>query len=491
MDQAEESALHAVTVAVGNARPHLVDEWEATAVVESLGYTDARVRRNFALADARALGERVFDRLSGRHIPVRTADAAATETSQTLGEGVGGSWIYAIPWVAAFIIDHTVPDGSRMSALPPLTRSLIFSLLVTGGLVYAMSWRARFYVAIGQPGFAAFVCGYFFRLGAIVTVAATATGLIIAGYLHRVTWPYLVLSADEFVILCALWLTFGVLIVRRQHWRVMGASVVGAIGFLVVRMLGLDALTARLVALGAVLAAALVQLPGAFAHSESAERPPSIPIPRLSILFCRVSPFFWYGTTYFCLLFADRFLASGDEALAIDLALTSFLFAMAATDYANVTFSHRLDQAAHIPFVSGSDAFRRVIGRTHLQALTIVGAGFLLTATIVGGLTKGLLAGGWPHLRIMLMINDAGYLLLALGMVNVFALFTLNRPWSAVKAVAASLVLNAATVWAVSRVIGAHYATAGLLVGSAFLLIQSTIVVRRTVDRADGVLAVI
>ena len=37
----------------------------------------------------------------------------------------------------------------------------------------------------------------------------------------------------------------------------------------------------------------------------------------------------------------------------------------------------------------------------------------------------------------------------------------------------------------------AHYATAGLLVGSAFLLIQSTIVVRRTVDRADGVLAVI
>ena len=180
MDQAEESALHAVTVAVGNARPHLVDAWEATAVVESLGYTDARVRRNFALADARALGERVFDRLSGRHIPVRTADAAATETSQTLGESVGGSWIYAIPWVAAFIIDHTVPDGSRMSALPPLTRSLIFSLLITGGLVYAMSWRARFYVAIGQPGFAAFVCGYFFRLGAIVTVAVTATGLIIA-----------------------------------------------------------------------------------------------------------------------------------------------------------------------------------------------------------------------------------------------------------------------------------------------------------------------
>ena len=35
--------------------------WEATALIESLGYTDARIRREFGYPDTAALGVYVFD----------------------------------------------------------------------------------------------------------------------------------------------------------------------------------------------------------------------------------------------------------------------------------------------------------------------------------------------------------------------------------------------------------------------------------------------
>src|SRR5262245_60376532 len=38
-------------------RPRLVDAWETTALIESLGYTDGRVQREFGFADTLEAGE--------------------------------------------------------------------------------------------------------------------------------------------------------------------------------------------------------------------------------------------------------------------------------------------------------------------------------------------------------------------------------------------------------------------------------------------------
>src|SRR3954464_3804072 len=71
----DDRALDTVGTAVAYARPQLVDAWEAATVVESLGYTDARVRRELGLDDTHALGELVFARLAQRPIAASSADA--------------------------------------------------------------------------------------------------------------------------------------------------------------------------------------------------------------------------------------------------------------------------------------------------------------------------------------------------------------------------------------------------------------------------------
>lgn len=55
-----DSVVSSVTQVCG----HIVDPLEATAILESLGYTDARVTREFGLPDTLALGTLVFERLA-------------------------------------------------------------------------------------------------------------------------------------------------------------------------------------------------------------------------------------------------------------------------------------------------------------------------------------------------------------------------------------------------------------------------------------------
>jgi hypothetical protein len=246
-----------------------------------------------------------------------------------------------------------------------------------------------------------------------------------------------------------------------------------------------------------------VQVPRIFAQPGGKERPVAVPIPRMTVLLYRVLPYFWYGTVYFCFLFADRFTASASVAaltgapfglrpeykLGMDLALLSFLFASAGVEYANIRFTHHLREAARIPFNSQSKAFERAMRRIHLRAIATVGVGFVLTAALVAGFARWLLSDILSRVWTTMAIGQAGYLLLALGLLNALVLLTLNRPWSAVRALTAGLVLNIGIGYVLSHAFDAYFAAAGLLAGSALLCIQSTLMVRRTLGRADHAIA--
>src|SRR5439155_1426527 len=63
--QAVDPGFDELVAAVRAVRPRLVDAWEATAVIESLGYTDARVQQAFGFSDTRAAGEYLYPMCRG------------------------------------------------------------------------------------------------------------------------------------------------------------------------------------------------------------------------------------------------------------------------------------------------------------------------------------------------------------------------------------------------------------------------------------------
>ena len=495
-----EKALEKLVSAVGDARAHLLDSWEATALLESLGYTDGRIRREFGFPDAAALGEYVFGALAGRVRPAAdTIVPPQPHALRDLIDCIGASMVAALPWLGTFLIErvrHGTPTG--IAGLP-LSLSLMLSLIVSGGFIQAISRRGRFYLGLKQPGLARMVTSYLFRLGVLTSGAAALAGLVVGWYVNLFPWPYLILWADQFVVLCALWLTCGMLAVHEEHWRVLPAFGVGALTFVAVRAAGQDVRLAQLIGSGAALGAAAWQVPRVFARAGIGGQLSDAPLPRMSVLLYRALPFFAYGTLYFCFLFAGRLsaLASGSALsgspsgmeppykLGMDLALLSFLFASAGIEYGSLRFTRLLTRAMQEPFDPTGGIFARRLGRIHLRVLAIVVCTFIPISGLVGGLAKRLLSGQPPLVWTTVAVGDLGFLLVAFGLVNGLALFSFNRPWSAVTAMSLAIIVTVTVGSVLSHLSNPYFSSAGLVAGGFVFALQTSVVVRHTIRMGD------
>jgi hypothetical protein len=443
------------------------------------------MRREFGFADTRACGEYVFERLSESRIPQARVSAPPTNGGalESFGRCLGASLFYAVPWIIALVLERAAwGAGSRA----PLTLAVMLSLVVCGGFMQAISRRGHLYVGVGQPGLAAIVCAYFVRIGALATVVAAAGGVAVGWLFDLSSWPYLVLWADEFVVLCALWLTWAVLTVRDEHWRVPATLAAGVVAFVLIRA-GHIAAFGQLIALGAVLAAAVVQVPRVFARARGVEQATPVPNPRMTVVLFRELPFVLYGTMFFSLLFAGHLV--GGRTPGLDLAVFSMLLASAGVEYASLRFAHHLTIAKHAALSGGPDTFRRDAGRVHLRGLAITAFTFVVTASVVAAAARVFVPsafdGTWPSLAVA----DAGYFLLALGLLNALVLFTFHRPWSAIAIMAGGLAIDLVVGYGLGRAYGQSLAVLGGVGGGAFLVAASTIAVRRTLRRADHAVA--
>jgi hypothetical protein len=483
----------------------VVDAWEVTALIESLGYTDARVSGEFGFPDTITLGAYVFDRLTQDPRPVAITDSEPPPRPLIdVATSVGSTLVYAIPWLVTFVTECINPDALRLpgKAGPSLSIALMLSLIASGGFIQTISRRGQFYIGMRQPDLAALICGYLFRLGAAVTVGIAVCGVLTGWYFGLFSWPYLLLAADQFIILSLLWMTCAILVIRHEYWRQPIAFAAGAVAFIALRAAGRDALLAEIIGSAVVLAAAFVQVPLVFASS-TREAPAQVPLPRMTVLLYRVLPFFWYGTVYFCFLFADRFAASAsvaaltgapfglraDYKLGMDIALLTFLFASAGVEYANIRFTRLINAEARTPYTGDRRRFGRTLGSHHLRMLALVVIVFLPTAIAVAGFVKWLLPPEPASVWTTVALGDVGYVLLALGLLNTLVLFSFNRPWMSVKSLTAGLITNVAVGFVLSHAFNTSYATAGLIAGAALLAVYSTVAVRRTLRRADYALA--
>lgn len=503
-----DGALDELIERVQQSGLRLVDAWHAAAVIESLGYTDLRSQRELGFSDTRAAGEYVFQ-VAGDW----TADGEGWVPPRSdppftiVARSAASTLIYAVPWLALFIARLASPDALRMpsAVASALALALMFSLIASGGFVQAIVRRGEFYVGLRQARLAWAVMRTLLQAGIAVSVAVAAAGAVVGWYFQLFAWPSLVLGADAFVIMAALWMVCGIFSIRQQHWRVAIAFVAGFGAFSVARACGAQVVTSELIAAAAVLSTAWLQARWLFRDREpAAPARTNVTMPRLEVLAYCMLPYFWYGTVYFAFLFADR-LAAGTAVVALlggpfgtpeayslgmEMALLTLLLAASGVEVAGALFARAFSREAVHPIAGGVASLRRTLNGHHQRAIGFVVVSFAAIAIGVAAAAAWLLPSGLPPAAALtLAAGDAGYGLLAIGLLNALVLFETRRPWTVVSEFTAAFVINLASGYLLSHALGSAHAVDGLLLGAGYLAVASSIAVRRTLTHPDYVYA--
>jgi hypothetical protein len=484
-------ALDPIVERVSQVCPRPADPLEVTAVLESLGYTDAVIRELTAHTDSRSLGAQLFKQLRATGVDGTTRKTirhSRRDDLRVLLQTFSLSSIYALPWMLTFVLQHWHPELLQVpqSASAPLALALMFSLIVSGGFVQCIARKGTFYTGLGQPALGAAVSARIWQCGVAVLGVTALLAIAAAWYLEMFDLRYAALGAFSYVLLGALWLTCGVLWLERQYWHVP-AAFAGAVGaFFACRQTGASPLTAQMAAGGVALGIALTLMIVAHRrhHARAGRR---LPMPRFPVLIRALAPYFCYGVGYFAFVFADRMAAGSAVPTAagvqfsvnshyqagMDAALVCFLISMAAVEFLNYRFIQFWQQeAAHWTPTTG-ETYRRRVRASCTRARMIVAVAFAITVLLVLLLPAVRDTMRDPLAARVMVLGLAGYLLLELALFNALVLFSVNAPIEVLRALGAGFVLNAVGGYVLSNAFGPSFAAAAMCVGAAIFLWRS------------------
>lgn len=481
-------ALDTIVERVSRICPRPADPLEVTALLESLGYTDAVIRESTPHPDSRSLGKLLYEALRATGVEPAWRKAPAysrRDDLRVLLQTFSLSSIYALPWILTFVLQRFHPEMLQVppQAAAPLTLALMFSLIVSGGFVQCIARKGTFYTGLVQPALGAEVSLRIWQCGVGALAATAVAALAASWYFDIFELRYAALGATSYLLLGALWLTCGFLWLERRYWHVPVTFLGAALAFIVSVRAGASPLASQLVAGGAALVVAL-GLMGAALHGQRVRAGRPFALPRFSILGRALAPYFCYGTGYFAFVFADRmtggtavptasgllFSVDGHYQAGMDAALLCFLISMTAVEFFNHRFIHFWQREAASWTPSAGASFRSRVRAYSSRSRMFVAVAFGLTALLVALLPAARDTLRDPLAARILVLGLSGYLLLELALFNALVLFSVNAPVAVLRALLAGLAVNAVGGYLLSNVFGPLMAAVAMCLGAAVFL---------------------
>lgn len=522
--RAERFAQLVDDVAARDALPE--DRYAVAALLESMGWNDARAAEAFGTSDIFELAAEVWEAIRRK---VVTSTFAVNEETGVLRTGLAllksflRGVIFALPMAISVISMLTLKfslwsyENLSVEIATCIAIGTIASFVVVGGFTQAIARRGFFYISQGYYNMARKVTFLFIRIGYLTAVVLSA--LLLASNLVFNVFPpemflYIVLY---YFFLVSIWLSVTVMYILRRELTFTGLILAGiAIVYVLFRVLAWDIIVAQLVSILVVSAAGMALVLYYFREAAKREEKGIAPkMPRLSVTIYAVAPYFAYGLLYFVFLFIDRLLAwsanvdympyfiwfRGEYELGLDFALLSLMIPLGVCEV--MVNKMMLDVEASYKRYWGFEAelmnarFRRVYNRM----MTVIAVFSALSALLIYGLVQlfdglyfaregeHLLASGTT--RFVFIVSLLAYVILATGLMNAVTLFSLSQPWLVNRAIIPALAVNAVLGFALSRWIDYSFAVFGVLAGALVFSALSFRAMRRVLGKLDYYLYVI
>jgi O-antigen/teichoic acid export membrane protein len=494
--------------AVQGISPELADFWQATAIIESLGYTDGIILQEFDFPDALSLGKYVYEhhhpsKIQPQLAPAKSLGQNILEQLKIFISQFSRSFLYAVPLLAILLLEY-IHLGKSNELLPPKLASLITlatmaSLTISGGFVQMISRRGEFYLNLGEPIQGRRVCFPILYLGTFTSIILGLVAVWLGFYQGLFLDEYLMLAALYYLVLSLLWMLLAVLSVQLPSITPVILMGVAAI-FLILRIgAGINALEAQMLTMGITLVVVGGLIAFEYRKNKKTEQKTKnqVQLPRLSALIYLLAPYFFYGIAYFCFIFADRILAgwaidpasglvfavSANYQKSMDLALVNFLVLVPVVEYLSYQFiKYWYFNSANIASDKLKKYSYKLFSYYRLMISSVVVC-FMLFSWLIFNVLK-------PHSwgtkeNLLLVCGCLGYLFFVIGLLNAILLFSINQALSVVQTIIPSLLLNITLGYILANAISPDLAVIGLVSGAAMFMIFSSRQVLGAIKQPD------
>jgi hypothetical protein len=378
------------------------------------------------------------------------------------------------------------------------TIATLASLITSGGFVQAIARRGEFYLGLGLSQQAKRACIALLGWGMLTSFLLAVFSLWFGFYRSLFPDHYLIMGAGYYLVLSLLWMLLSMLSLL-SIWgtplTLIGLTTLYWVFRLVADMAALEAQMVAIFVILVVLSVAIFLL--FRRRKEDDTEGINVQLPSLSATVYLLAPFFAYGISYFCFIFADRLVAgwavdasSGlifaiDSAYQrnLDLALLNFLLAVPLSEYLAYKLINYWYEQAKIVSYENIARLSQQLKRRYKLLIGIILLFFALLVTFTIGFPT---PQPWAiNHTILSWVGCLGYLLLVLALLNAVILFSLNLAMRAIAALFPSLMINLAVGYLAANAIAPDWAVLGLVIGSITFLVLSRSYVIQAINNPD------
>lgn len=497
---------------------HPEDYYEVAAIIESLGWNDNEVERQFGLQDVFALAQDIWTDIHAtiNYTPIiQDQKRRPLNSIKSVVRNFSRGTIFALPMAISILAMLNLRfslwsyEYLSLEQATSIAIGTILSFVLVGGFTQAIARRGYYYLIQQQADLARKNTLIFIGIGYVLCFFVCIL-LVIFNFIFNLFPFYMIgLTVVYFFFLTSIWLSVTVMYVLKKELVFTGLIALGIfLVYVLFIVIEFSIILSQVISLIAVSVISLVIVFFIFLPPKK-QNEEQLKLPRFSITLYTVWPYFFYGFLYFSFLFVDRIIAwsknegfmpyaiwfRGQYELGLDFALLTIIIPMGVCEVVVSRLMFDLESTQKkFSATQIQDLIKKYLKRYKMMTLvillsTICSSFFIYRLLIwyndysIQVKNENLLSN--EVTIYVLFFGIVSYGILSFCLMNIVLLFSLSQPHFVLKAIIPSLLVNIFIGFLLSRWIDYHYAVIGLFVGSVLLIIFTTRAVLHVIKKLD------
>ncbi|MDP4171120.1 MAG: hypothetical protein Q8906_10970 [Bacillota bacterium] len=499
---------------------HPEDVYEIVAILESVGWNDDQAVREFGANDLFDLSIQIWEMIKSKltYVTFHTVEKQSMkqisiEMIRSFLRGLIFAFPMAVSVISMLTLRYSLWSYENLSVeqATAIAIGTILSFITVGGVTQAIARRGFFYIIQGYFHLAKKNTFIFIRIGYLLCIAL-GVGIYVLNMMFNF-FPFRMFSLIIlfFFFLNAIWLSVTVMYILKKELVFTGLIILGIfIVFIFFELLGMNIILAQIIALCLISISSMFLVFYFFKKEiKKSEKGINLQMPKISITFYSVGPYFFYGFLYFTFLFVDRVISwstndqympyviwfRGSYELGLDFALLVLMIPMGVSEViVNKLMKDLENSQKNYLAIESKEMYREFYGKYKrmfsVNILSGIASAFLIYLFVLNfdkipyfiG-EHGLISS--KVTRFVLLWGVVGYVIVSICLMNAVILFALSQPSMVIKAIFPALLINIFSGFLLTRWFHYEDAVFGLVLGAIYMSSVSTYYVRKVLKNID------